>query len=151
MNCLFHVSFAAVRLQSSVVRRFYANGKRVYQALQAVSSLALLLALIVPGTLLRAQTFYGSISGVVKDPSGAVVPGVAVTVREGSTTTEYKTVTDKGGSYRVSFLKPGGYSVRFEKDGFDRFVIGELNIVLNKELVIDGSLRVGANSDAASV
>ena len=151
MNCLSHVSFAAVRPQSSLFRRFHTNGKRVYRVLQPVSSLVLLLALIVPGTLLRAQTFYGSISGVVKDPSGAVVTGVAVTVREVSTTTEYKTVTDKGGSYRVSFLKPGGYSVRFEKDGFDRYVTGEVNIVLNQELIIDGSLRVGANSEVVTV
>jgi hypothetical protein len=115
------------------------------------SGMMLLLALLAPGRLLRAQTFYGSITGVVKDPSGAVMPGVAVTVRESSTTTEYKTVTNKSGSYRVSFLKPSSYTVRFEKGGFAQYVTSELNIVLNQELAVDGTLELGTTSQIITV
>ncbi|HEY4381467.1 MAG TPA: carboxypeptidase regulatory-like domain-containing protein [Acidobacteriaceae bacterium] len=111
----------------------------------------MLLAWSLPGGVLQAQTFYGSISGVVRDSSGAVVPGVTVTVREGSTSTVYRTATGKGGSYRVSFLKPGSYTVRFEKEGFDQYVTDELNIVLNQERVIDGALKVGATSEVVTV
>jgi hypothetical protein len=118
---------------------------------QAFYGLALLFALIVSGSVLQAQTFYGSISGVVKDPSGAVVSEVAVTVHENRTATEYKTLTNKAGSYRVSFLKPGGYTVRFEKDGFAQYITDELNIVLNQELVVDGALKIGENSEVITV
>jgi hypothetical protein len=116
-----------------------------------VSGFALALALVVPCGLLHAQTFYGSINGVIKDSSGAVMPGVAVTVRESTTSTEYKTVTNKSGSYRVSFLKPGSYTVRFEKDGFAQYVTGELNIVLNQELAVDGTLQLGTTSQVITV
>jgi hypothetical protein len=68
-----------------------------------------------------AQTFSGSIGGTAKDASGALVPSVAVTVRESDTATEYKTVTNSSGAYHVAFLKPGGYTVRFEANGFSLY------------------------------
>ncbi len=113
--------------------------------------LSLWMAVMVSGSLLHAQTFYGSISGVVQDPTGAVVPDVAVTVRESNTATEYKTVTNKGGSYHVSFLKPGEYTVQFEKEGFASYVTDNLNLVLNQELVIDERLHLGASSQIVTV
>jgi Carboxypeptidase regulatory-like domain len=119
--------------------------------LRAFVSLVLFVGALFSGGPLFAQTFYGSISGVVKDPSGAVVPKVAVTVHENSTATEYKTVTDKGGSYRVSFLKPGSYTVRFEKDGFAQYVTDELNIVLNQDLIVDRAMKLGTNSEVVTV
>src|SRR5258708_2802170 len=158
MNYVYYASLVAVGLRSKIVRRRSSSGqpasRRRFKAslgFQAIAGLALLLALIAPGSLLRAQTIYGSSSGVVQDPSGAVMRGVAVTVRESSTTTEYKTVTNKSGSYRVSFLKPGGYTVRFEKDGFAQDITDELNIVLNQALVVDRALRLGTNSEVVTV
>jgi Carboxypeptidase regulatory-like domain len=152
MNCVFSPSFATTRLHSIIAHRSSPNDKRVCSRVpQVIHGLAIALALIISGAYLHAQTFYGSIDGVVKDPSGAVMPGVAVTVRESSTSTEYKTVTNKGGSYRVSFLKPGGYTVRFEKDGFAQYVTGELNIVLNQALAVDGTLQLGTTSQIVTV
>jgi hypothetical protein len=106
MNCIFSPTSVTVRLLSRIVHRPYGGKRACCRLLQLISGFALALALVVPG-LLHAQTFYGSINGVIKDSSGAVMPGVAVTVRESTTSTEYKTVTNKSGSYRVSFLKPG--------------------------------------------
>jgi hypothetical protein len=116
-----------------------------------IAAFTYLVFLLTCSAPLRAQTFYGSITGVVKDPSGAALPGVAVTVQESSTKTEFKTNTNSEGSYEISFLKPGAYTVRFEKDGFAQFVTDELNIVLNQKMVIDGSLRVGGNTEVVTV
>src|ERR1700733_10526606 len=152
MNCVISPCRVTAGLLSSLVHRTFGSGERAYgRALQLVRGFALALALVVPSSLLHAQTFYGSINGVIKDSSGAVVPGVAVTVQESTTATDYKTVTNTTGSYRVSFLKPGIYTVRFEKDGFAQYVTGELNIVLNQELVVDGALKLGANSEVITV
>jgi outer membrane receptor protein involved in Fe transport len=152
MNCVISPCRVTAGLLSRLVRRPYGSGERAYgRALQLVRGFALALALVVPSSLLHAQTFYGSINGVIKDSSGADVPGVAVTVQESTTATDYKTVTNTTGSYRVSFLKPGIYTVRFEKDGFAQYVTGELNIVLNQELVVDGVLKLGANSEVVTV
>jgi Carboxypeptidase regulatory-like domain len=142
-----HVSFAspaAGQLACSVAPRSQVSARPLLL-------LAFLLAFLAPSTVLHAQTVYGSISGVVKDSSGAVVPGVDVVVQEAVSTTEYKTVTNKTGSYRISFLKPGGYIVRFQKDGFAQFATGELNLVLNQALVVDGSLKLGAASEIVTV
>jgi hypothetical protein len=148
MNCATPASLATASLRPDVVLRSHGSGKRV---LPALGLLALLLALAVPGTRLGAQTFYGSISGVIKDPSGAVLPEVAVTVHETTTETEYKTVTNKAGTYRISFLKPGSYSVRFEKDGFAQYTTDVLEIVLNQDLIVDGALKIGAASEVVTV
>jgi hypothetical protein len=152
MNDVFSRSVITVRLLSRIARQPSASGKRARGcALKFVSGFVLALALVIPGGPLLAQTFYGSINGVVTDPSGAVMPGVAVAVRESTTSTEYKTVTNRSGSYRVSFLKPGSYTVRFEKVGFAQYVTGELNIVLNQELSVDGALKLGANNEVVTV
>jgi Carboxypeptidase regulatory-like domain len=151
MNCSLSISYLADSLQSRMLCRSKGVAQQAGWALQTVSCFALLIVLMVSGVSLHAQTFYGSISGVVKDPSGAVVPGVAITVRESSTTTEYKTITNKAGSYRVSFLKPGGYFVRFEKDGFAQYATDELNIVLNQNLVVDEALKLGGASEVITV
>jgi len=153
MNCVFSPTFVTVRLLSNIVAGSHSSSKRRVwsRALPLVCGRALALVLVISGGLLHAQTFYGSISGVIKDSSGAIMPGVAVTVRESTTATEYKTLTNKGGSYRVSFLKPGTYTVRFEKDGFAQYITGELNIVLNQELAVDGTLRLGTTSQVITV
>ncbi len=113
MNCVSLAPSVTASVPSGNIRR--TGGRLGRSALQAICGWTLLLLLAFPAALLHAQTFYGSIDGVVKDPSGAVVPGVVITVHETTTATEYKTVTNKSGSYRISFLKPAGYTVRFEK------------------------------------
>src|SRR6202041_2156156 len=148
MNCIIPAFLVNPSLRPDVVRRSPGRGKRV---LPVLGFLALLLALAVSGRGLRAQTFYGSISGVIKDPSGAVMPDVAVTVHENPTETEYKTVTNKAGAYRISFLKPGSYSVRFEKSGFAQYTTDVFDIVLNQDLIVDGALKVGAASEVVTV
>src|SRR6185437_2847560 len=152
MNCVLIASPVISRLRARSGRRCGGSHKRACcRAFWSVCTLAFVMALAFPCGMLHAQTFYGSISGVVKDPGGAVLPGVAVTVHEINTTTDYKTVTNKSGSYRVSFLKPGGYTVRFSRDGFDQYATEELNLVLNQELVVDGALHVGTISEVVTV
>jgi hypothetical protein len=152
MNRVFYASPAASILSLSADCRPYGGDKRsLCRMFRVLVTLSMFLSALLSSSPLSAQTFYGSISGVVKDPSGAVVPKVTVTVHENSTTTEYKTVTDKGGSYRVSFLKPGSYTVHFEKDGFAQYVTDELNIVLNQDLIVDAAMTLGANSEVVTV
>ena len=59
----------------------------------------------------RGQEFRGTISGAVKDPSGAVVPGAQIEVKEIHTGTVNKTKSDAAGEYVVPFLLPGDYTI----------------------------------------
>lgn len=112
---------------------------------------AILMFALLLGVAAHAQTFYGSVGGIVKDSDGAMVPDVAVTVHEDSTQTEYKTVTNHAGVYRISFLKPGTYTVRFERDGFAKYITQPQNLVLNQDLVVDTVLKPGAATEVVTV
>ena len=69
---------------------------------------------------LVAQEQFGNISGAVTDPSGAVVPGVKVTVTNRDTKRALTTTSRDDGSFSVTDIDPGRYSVSFEKTGFAR-------------------------------
>src|SRR5580704_4173956 len=69
-------------------------------------------------TRLRADT----ISGTVKDPSGAVVAGARVEISGGNLTQPIVLTSDESGKFAAPNLTPGNYSVRVSKDGFDDVV-----------------------------
>gem|GEM_PF-7128042 len=78
-----------------------------------------------PGIAAMSQEFRGTISGIVTDPSGAVVPGATVVVRETRTGTVNQTKSGNDGQYVVPFLLPGDYSdfgddARLPEDGAKR-------------------------------
>ena len=63
------------------------------------------------GGAVYAQRDTGTIVGTVTDPSGAVVPGVSVTIRNVETNAMFSTVSDATGNYAAPLLKPGPYEV----------------------------------------
>src|ERR1700723_2016293 len=65
-----------------------------------------------------AQLPTGTILGVVKDSSGAVVPGAAVTVQSSETNQTRTVTTDSSGAYRVNALPVGHYDIKVEHTGF---------------------------------
>jgi Carboxypeptidase regulatory-like domain/TonB-dependent Receptor Plug Domain len=125
--------------------------RRSRQIVLAACRVLLLICLVAPWAVLRAQTFYASLTGVVTDQSGAIVPGATVTVIERDTSAQYKTVTNGKGSYQVSFLKPGEYIVQVSKAGFQDYKTTAIPLVLNQTAVVDAKLRVGAEAQTVTV
>ena len=76
-----------------------------------------LLLLFTPVTVAYGQTFTGGIRGVVSDASG-VVPGAPVTLINEATNDSRSTVSDERGSFQVTNLQPGSYTVRVELQSF---------------------------------
>jgi len=70
------------------------------------------------------QAEQATITGTVTDESGAVVPGVKVTVREAATQTVSTTATNTHGYYTIPYLAPGTYSVTAELQGFSTSTVG---------------------------
>ena len=69
-----------------------------------------------------AQSETGSIAGVVRDASGAVLPGVTVEAASPALIEKVRTVvTDSQGLYRIVDLRPGAYTVTFTLPGFSTF------------------------------
>src|SRR5436189_6288661 len=80
--------------------------------------LVLLMSVILGGHLVSAQVTTGTISGVVQDTSGAVIPGVSVTVKNLDTGIARSVTTDERGRYTAPNLTPGNYAVEGQLTGF---------------------------------
>jgi len=77
----------------------------------------LLVASLAPGPPARGQALYGSVVGVVKDPSGAVLPGVSLTITHSATALEQQRVSDAAGRYAFQNLPPGPYTLVARRQG----------------------------------
>ncbi len=81
-----------------------------------------LVFLLLAAVSLSAQTFRGTILGTVTDPSGAVVSGAKVTVKNTGTGLERSTETSGDGSYSLPELPIGTYTVTITQTGFQTSV-----------------------------
>lgn len=80
---------------------------------------ALVFALLMATTLVFGQErATGTISGVVQDPQGTIVPGATVTARDLSTNREYTTVSDPTGFFELNSVPVGTYDVSIDAPGF---------------------------------
>jgi hypothetical protein len=108
----------------------------------ALIALALLFALAVPHALHAQDT--ASITGIVTDASGAVVPGAKVLLTNPSTGVSYQGVTSAEGSYIISQVKPGpGYTATFSHEGFSSVSITGLYLNVSAIRTQDAVLNVG--------
>src|SRR6202044_2087158 len=85
----------------------------------------------------------GSVSGIVTDESGAVVPGAEITARAIATGLQRSVHTDEKGFYSFLALPVGTYTVRVHKDGFKEFQQTNITVDANSAVRIDARLQVG--------
>src|SRR5262245_30350840 len=98
-----------------------------------------------------AQTATATISGLIQDPSGAVLPGVNVSARSSETGRTRTTVTDETGRYSIVNLEPGEYQVRAELQGFQTAVRSGVIASIAGTTVVDVQMRVGTVSQEVTV
>lgn len=92
-----------------------------------------------------AQLPTGTILGVVKDSSGAAVPGATMTAINVDTNATRTSTTEEDGSYRFDALPVGNYQVKAEKTGFGT-VQNTLTLTVAQQATVNFSLTVGAVS-----
>jgi len=97
------------------------------------------------------QEFRGTILGRITDPSGAVVPGAAVTVSNEETNVAIETRTNQEGNYSVPFLIPGRYKVSVAAPGFRTTVQPGVIVQVNDRIALNLTLQLGAVSEALVV
>ncbi len=94
----------------------------------------------------------GSIVGAVSDSSGAVMPGVTVTLTGDRLITGTETaVSDANGSYRFDRLPPGNYTLKFELQGFKTVERAEIAISAAFVATINAKLEVGSLAETITV
>ena len=111
--------------------------------------LALLFVVNISSWLLAQTT--GSITGVVTDPSGAVVPGARVTATEKNTGSVRTITTNPSGYYSLTNLAPGIYKLAVAKEGFKGLVIDDNQLTVAQALVVNPQLPVGSLQETIEV
>src|SRR5690242_1507272 len=117
--------------------------------IRTVRFAVLALALLALPSIAHAQS---TLTGVVKDASGAVLPGV--TVEAASPVLIEKTrsvVTDGTGGYRLTDLRPGTYTLTFSLEGFSSIKRECVELLSSFTLTVNIDLEVGALAEALSV
>ena len=114
--------------------------------LLALLPLCFLLALNTHG-----QTATGTLTGLVKDETGAVIPGVQITIRNESTNAIRAVVTSDSGLYQVSALSPGRYEVKAERSGFETLINSGVVLSVGEVLTLGLRLDVGEISQTTTV
>src|SRR5213080_1594903 len=108
----------------------------------------LLVLLLLPSTA-SAQA---AITGVVKDNSGGVLPGVTVEAASPALIEKVRSVvTDATGQYRIVDLRPGTYSVTFTLPGFSTVKREGIEITGTFVATVNGDLKVGALEETITV
>lgn len=97
------------------------------------------------------QTTTGSISGVVTDETGAVIPGATVTVRNVDTGFERTVQTNAEGRYSFVNLPIGQYELRVEAQNFSRYTQSGIGLLVNQNAVVNVSLKPGPIQETVNV
>ncbi len=106
---------------------------------------------IGPGaTSLRAQASSATLSGTVRDQSGAVVPDLPIVIRNLATAAERQITTDDRGAFTAAFLPPGHYAVRAEREGFVADV-PDIVLNINDQFSIEIKLSVKGATESVTV
>ena len=114
-------------------------------------ALVLLIVLLrFPVQTLAQSTTTGGVTGRVIDPSGAVIPGATVSLRNQGTGTEATTVTDANGNYHFALVDPGNYAVSASASGFQT-TVRTVTVSLGRTQTADIELKVGAPRQTVTV
>ena len=98
-----------------------------------------------------AQTVSGTILGTVTDPSGSVVTGAKVSIKNEGTNLTRTVTTNELGEYTATSLPPGRYIVSAERSGFKSVVLSNIEVGVDQRVKIDVKLEVGAMSESVNI
>src|SRR5882724_1488893 len=113
-------------------------------------AVALLCLIFVGSGLIFAQSDLGTISGFVKDPSGATVADAKVLIHN-QTGIQRETTTNESGFYTVTNLPPGLYTISVQAPGFQKYQSNDNKLEPSGHLGIDVPLAVGSSNETVEV
>ncbi len=121
-------------------------------AINRLARAALLICVVVASAGPASAQESGAIIGAITDTSGALLPGVTVTVTGPALqVTSIVGVADAKGEYRLSPLPPGVYAVRFELSGFQTVKRENVRLTLGFTATLDQALSVGTVEESVTV
>src|SRR5947199_9900672 len=116
-------------------------------------AIAIGVLIALPTCLVFAQisAATATILGVVKDTSGALVPGVSITVKHTETGLTRTATSSESGDYNVPLLPVGAYEITTAMPGFKQQIRSGINLIVGQQAVINLTLEVGAIAEQITV
>ena len=127
------------------MKKYFSTGTRI------LATLALLFSCTMFVPTMNAQVLYGSVVGIVEDPTGGVIPNATVTMTNKGTAQVFEDKADGGGRYTFSSVAPGLYDLKITSQGFKSQSRTGVNVTANTVTRVDVKMDIGAVSDQVSV
>jgi hypothetical protein len=119
---------------------------------RTLRSLVCLVGILASGTTAAmAQEANAELRGRVLDAQGGVLPGVTITITNQATGVYRGTVSNEDGTYFVTALAPGMYSIVAELSGFKRYNRGDVRLDLGRTTSLDLQLEVGGVTETVTI
>src|ERR1044071_9845318 len=100
---------------------------------------------------LPAQSIYGTLTGIVSDPSQAVVAGAKLKLRDEQSSSTRETVTNTDGYYTIVSIPPGRYELTVTASGFESYKQPGIVIGGGDKLNVNVALKLGSTSNVVEV
>src|SRR5882724_5999191 len=111
----------------------------------------LVILLLLPMGVYGQTSGAGTISGALTDPSGSLIPGVTITIRNTDTGVERTFTSNDAGLYTAPFLQPGHYEITAVKQGFAKVTRKDLTLQVGQVLTIDLAMPLQSTSESVTV
>jgi len=112
--------------------------------------LVLCLMVLLPA-MVFGQSFQAAVSGIVTDPTGAVVPNVKVSVTDTARGASFSTVANQDGVYVINNLIPSTYTLTAEAPGFQTHQVSAFPLTAKQDAIVNITLRLGATNQTVEV
>jgi Carboxypeptidase regulatory-like domain/TonB dependent receptor/TonB-dependent Receptor Plug Domain len=121
------------------------------QSISSAGLVLLVIATLLSNGLYGQTTATGALTGVVLDPSGAILPGVVLSLTDRETGHTKSATSDEHGRFSFPLLPPGTYELHASKTDFNTLSLTELHIALTETLRIELRLQLAAHFERATV
>jgi hypothetical protein len=109
------------------------------------------ICLVTLAARVQAQSTFGTVLGIVRDPSGSLVPGAKVDLTNTGTNADHQTLTDSNGAYEFVNVEVGNYKLSVEAEGFQKTEYQAFELEARATVRVDISLKVASQATVVSV
>ena len=134
---------------NQIVTQSKDQGKRMIRHAVFLSLLLLTIVMLAPSAF--GQGITGSITGTVTDSTGASIPGATVRVTQVETNFVRVLTTSDVGSFTVTQLPPGQYSVQIDQSGFKSFKQEHLTLAIDQIAQVHAQMEIGSQTETIAV
>src|SRR5881397_2725498 len=106
---------------------------------------------LFPGVAANAQVTGATLSGTVTDTSGAVIPGVTISIKNRATGVGRTVMADEAGLYSAPNLQAGGYDVTATQPGFSTVVQSNITLTVGAQQQLNITMKVGETAQVVEV